>query len=105
MESREKLHNVETSFTEAKEEKGVDSSLSLAVDKIFLLEKEMLSSIDHSIQPETRKMIAHKMEHQKKILHEMIARELQTQERMKRIVRPVLDDTYFSKKPLNVDLL
>ena len=73
------------------------------INKLFSLEEEMLLSIESYIAPETKKKIIDKIRKQKDILMGIVNTELEIQEKIKRSVKPTIDDNYFDKKPLNIN--
>ena len=104
MNDDEKLKNTETSFSSGEEQKGTSNSLSLEqVNNIFLLENEMLLSIANYISPEIKDIIIDKISEQNKILLGVANNELRIQEKINNKSKPVIDDNYFNKKPLNIN--
>ena len=104
MNDDEKLKNTETSFSEGEEQNGTHSSLSLEyVNNIFLQESEMLLSISNYLSPETKDFITDKIGKQNEILTGIVNKELRIKERINNEAKPVIDDNYFSKKPLKIN--
>jgi len=104
MNDDEKLKNTETSFSGAEEQNGINNSLSLEyVNNIFLQENEMFLSIANYISPETKDIIVDKISKQNEILTGIANKELRIQERINNEAKPVIDDNYFNKKPLNIN--
>ena len=104
MNDDEKLKNAETSFSGREEQNGTNNSLSLEhVNNIFLEENEMLLSITNYLSPETKDFLADKIGKQNEILTGIANKELRIQERINNEVKPVIDDNYFNKKPLNIN--
>ena len=104
MNDDEKLKNTETSFSGGEEQNGISNSLSLEyVNNIFLQENEMLLSISNYISPETKDIIVNKIGKQNEILAGIANKELRIQERINNEAKPVIDDNYFNKKPLNIN--
>jgi hypothetical protein len=104
MNDDEKLKNTEISFSDEEEQNGINNSLSLEyVNNIFLLENEMLLSIANYICPETKDIIIDKISRENKILLGVANNELRIQERINNEAKPVIDDNYFNKKPLNIN--
>ncbi len=104
MNDDEKLKNTEISFSSGEEQNGIHNSLSLEhVNNIFLQENEMLLFISNFISPETKDIIIDKINKQNEILLGVANRELRTQERINNEAKPVIDDNYFNKKPLNIN--
>ena len=104
MNDDEKLKNTEISFSDGEEQNGINNSLSLEyVNNIFLLENEMLLSIDSYISTETKSVILDKISEHNNILLGIANKELRTQERINNETKPVIDDNYFNKKPLNIN--
>ena len=73
------------------------------VNKIFLLENEMLLSIANYISVETKDIIVDKISKENKILLGIANKELQIEKRINNKAKPVIDDKYFEKKPLNIN--
>ena len=73
------------------------------VNKIFLLENEMLLSIANYISVETKDIIVDKISKENKILLGIANKELQIEKRINNKAKPVIDDNYFNKKPLNIN--
>ena len=104
MNDDEKLKKAEISFSGGEEQNGIHNSLSLEyVNNIFLLENEMLLSISDYISPKTKDIIINKIGKQNEILTGIANKELRIQERINNEVKPVIDDNYFNKKPLNIN--
>ncbi len=104
MNDDEKLKNTEMSFNGGEEQNSISNSLSLEyVNNIFLQENEMLLSIASFISPETKDIITDKISKQNEILLGVANKELRTQERINNTAKPVIDDNYFNKKPLNIN--
>lgn len=104
MNNDEKLKNTEVSFSGEEEQNSINNSLSLEyVNNIFLLENEMLLSISNYISTETKNIIIDKIGKQNEILTEIANKELRIQERINNEAKPVIDDNYFNKKPLNIN--
>lgn len=104
MNDDEKLKNTETSFSDGEEQNDISNSLSLEyVNNIFLQENEMLLSISNYISPETKDIIIDKIGKQNEILTGIANKELRIQERINNEAKPVIDDNYFNKKPLNIN--
>ena len=104
MNDDEKLKNTETSFSSGEEQKGTSNSLSLEqVNNIFLLENEMLLSIANYISQETKNIIVDKISKENEILTRIANKELRIQEKINNEAKPVIDDNYFNKKPLNIN--
>jgi len=104
MNDDEKLKNTEISFSDREEQNGINNSLSLKyVNNIFLQENEMLLSIASYISPETKDIILEKIGKQNEILLGVANHELQIQEKINNEAKPVIDDNYFNKKPLNIN--
>ena len=104
MNDDEKLKNTEISFSGEEEQNGINNSLSLEyVNNIFLQENEMLLSIANYIGPETKDIIVDKISKENEILAGIANKELRTQERINNTAKPVIDDNYFNKKPLNIN--
>ena len=104
MNDDEKIKNTETSFSGEEEQNGTHNSLSLEyVNNIFLEENEMLLSISNYISPETKNIIIDKINKQNEILTGIANKELRIQERINNEAKPVIDDNYFDKKPLNIN--
>ncbi|MBI2631015.1 hypothetical protein HYW73_02260 [Candidatus Nomurabacteria bacterium] len=72
-------------------------------EKILILQNEMLLSIDSYISSETKKIIIDKISRQNEILLGVANNELQIQEKINNKSKPVIDDNYFDKKPLNIN--
>ena len=104
MNDDEKLKNTEISFSGGEEQNGTNNSLSLEhVNNIFLQENEMLLSITNYLSPETKDIITDKINKENEILAGIANKELRTQERINNTAKPVIDDNYFNKKPLNIN--
>lgn len=104
MNDDEKLKNTEISFNGEEEQNGINNSLSLKyVNNIFLQENEMLLSIDGFISVETKNVIVDKITKHNDILIDIANKELKIQERINNEAKPVIDDNYFDKKPLNIN--
>lgn len=104
MNNDEKLKNIETSFNGEEEQNGANNSLSLEyVNNIFLQGNEMLLSISNYLSPETKDIIIDKINKQNEILTVIANKELRIQERINKETKPVIDDNYFNKKPLNIN--
>src|SRR3989338_8261511 len=104
MNDDEKLKTTEISFSGGEEQNGLNNFLSLEyVNNIFLLENEMLLSIDSYISTETKSVILDKISEHNNILLGIANKELRTQERINNETKPVIDDNYFNKKPLNIN--
>ena len=104
MDNDEKIKNTEISFSGEEEQNGINNSLSLEyVNDIFLQENEMLLSIDNYISVETKKVIVDKITKHNDILIDIANKELRVQERINNETKPVIDDNYFDKKPLNIN--
>lgn len=104
MSDDEKLKNTEISFSGGEEQNGIHNSLSLEhVNNIFLEENEMLLSISNFISPETKNVIVDKISKENEILTGIANKELRIQERINNEAKPVIDDNYFNKKPLNIN--
>jgi len=73
------------------------------VEKIFILENEMLLSIDNYISIETKNIIIDKISKQKKILLGITNNELRNQKKIDNQMKSVINDNYFDKKPLNIN--
>ena len=73
------------------------------VKTILILENEMLLSIDNDISIETKNIILDKINNQKNILLGIINNELQNQKKIDNQMKPVINDNYFDKKPLNIN--
>lgn len=72
-------------------------------EKILILQNEMLLSIDSYLSSETKKIITDKISKQNEILLGVANNELQIQEKINNKSKPVIDDNYFDKKPLNIN--
>jgi hypothetical protein len=72
-------------------------------EKILILQNEMLLSIDNYLSSETKKIIIDKISKQNEILLGVANNELQIQEKINNKSKPVIDDNYFDKKPLNIN--
>lgn len=104
MNDDEKLKNTETSFSGGEEQNGTNNSLSLKyVNNIFLQENEMLLSISNYLSPETKDIITDKISKENEILTGIANKEFRIQERINNEAKPVIDDNYFNKKPLNIN--
>ncbi|MFA4975734.1 MAG: hypothetical protein WC839_00725 [Candidatus Paceibacterota bacterium] len=104
MNDDEKLKNTEISFSGGEEQNGISNSLSLEqVNSIFLQENEMLLSIADYISPETKDIITDKISKENEILTGIANKEFRIQERINNETKPVIDDNYFNKKPLNIN--
>lgn len=104
MKDNEKLKNTETSFSEGEKQNGTNNSLSLEyVNNIFLQENEMLLSISNYIIPETKDIITDKISKENEILTGIANKEFRIQERINNEAKPVIDNNYFNKKPLNIN--
>ena len=104
MNDDEKLKNTEISFSGGEEQNGMNNPLSLEyVNNIFLLENEMFLSIGSYISPETKDIIIDKISKQNEILLGIANNELRIQKRTNNEAKPVIDDNYFNKKPLNIN--
>ena len=104
MNNDEKLKNTENFLSDGEEQNGINNSLSLEyVNNIFLLENEMLLSINNYISPETKDIITDKISKQNEMLLMVANHELRIQERINNEAKPVIDDNYFNKKPLNIN--
>ena len=104
MNDDEKLKNTEIFFSSGEEQNGINNSLSLEyVNNIFLQENEMLLSIANYINPETKDIIVDKISKENEILLGIANKELRIQERINNEAKPVIDDNYFNKKPLNIN--
>ena len=104
MNDDEKLKTTEISFSGGEEQNGINNFLSLEyVNNIFLQENEMLLSIASYIGPETKDIIIDKISRENEILLGIANKELRTQERINNEAKPVIDDNYFNKKPLNIN--
>ena len=104
MNDDEKLKNTEISFSSEEEQNGINNSLSLLyVNNIFLQENEMLLLISNYISPETKDIIIDKISKQNEILTGIANKEFRIQERINNEAKPVIDDNYFNKKPLNIN--
>ena len=104
MNNDEKLKNTESSFTGEEKQNGINNSLSLEyVNDIFLQENEMLLSIDDYISVETKNVIVDKITKHNDVFIDIANKELRIQERINNEAKPVIDDNYFNKKPLNIN--
>ncbi len=104
MNDDEKLKSTEISFSDGEEQNGINNSLSLEyVNSIFLQENEMLMSIENYISRETKDSIVDKINKENEILLGVANRELRIQEKINNEAKPVIDDNYFNKKPLNIN--
>ncbi len=104
MNDDEKLKNTEISFSGGEEQNGMNNSISLEyVNNIFLQENEMLLFIASFISPETKDIIIDKISKQNEILTGIANKELRIQEKINNEAKPVIDDNYFNKKPLNIN--
>lgn len=72
-------------------------------EKIFILQNEMLLSIDKYLSSKTREEILNKISEQKKILFGITSSEIRAQETAVSKPKPAIDDNYFDKKPLNIN--
>lgn len=104
MNNDEKLKNTEISFSDEEEQNGLHNSLSLEyVNNVFLEENEMFLSISDYLSPETKDIIIDKISKQNETLIRIANKELQIEERINNEAKPVIDDNYFDKKPLNIN--
>lgn len=73
------------------------------INNIFSLEQAMLLSISSYISIETENKIANKINKEKDIMLGIADNELQIREKINNEAKPVIDDNYFDKKPLNIN--
>ncbi|HAS80634.1 MAG: hypothetical protein UR25_C0002G0034 [Candidatus Nomurabacteria bacterium GW2011_GWE1_32_28] len=104
MYNDEKLKNIETSFRNEEEQSNMDNFLSFEyVNNIFLLENEMLLSIDSYLDKETKNIIIYKISKENKILLEITNKEICNKKRIENETKNVIDINYFNKKPLSIN--
>ncbi|MEX2029161.1 MAG: hypothetical protein WD963_01620 [Candidatus Paceibacterota bacterium] len=104
MTKDEKLKNTEIFFKDIDGQNSPSQLLSTDyVDKMFILEIEMLTEIQDQIRPETKGRILEKINRQKDVLLEIADNELQAQEQINNRKNSAIDDNFFQKKPLNIN--